>query len=91
MKEEEMTDRLEQLWKQLGKKTKELDNSENEAILSEINEVTEELKKIKPSTSGEGPDPTTILPHGELAGKKVATMKIQKRRRPGGNIEPMGL
>lgn len=88
MKEEEMTDRLEQLWKQLGKKTKELDNSENEAILSEINEVTEELKKIKPSTSGEGPDPTTILPHGELAGKKVITMKFKKRPI---EIDPMNL
>jgi hypothetical protein len=87
MKEEEMTDRLEQLWKQLGKKTKELDNSENEAILSEINEVTEELKKIKPSTSGEGPDPTTILPQWSASGKKVQTMTVKKRRI---DVDPMG-
>lgn len=90
MDDEQMEDGLEALYKEPGAKTKNLDGSEHGNILSHIKEVQQELfkNKIKPSTSGEGPDPTTILPHGELPGKKVITMKISKRRI---DIDPMGL
>lgn len=95
MSEDEMEKRLENLYRKLAAGTKQQDSSEYKKVIAEINQLQQVLfpNKIKPSTSGEGPDPTTILPQWSATGKKVQRMKIEKRRRPGsgGNIEPMGL
>lgn len=83
-------------------KSKEVNNMEEEsmedileALYRDLGKKTKALdkNKIESSTSGEGPNPTIILPQWSVSGKKVDKMKIEKRRRPGsgGNIEPMGL